>query len=96
MAEIYGHKWVSSFGETDMDDTWARGLHSMTPQNLSDGLKACLAREETWPPTLPEFIKLCQPESKPQAHQLYAALAAPKISKDEALAHIAKCRESLK
>ena len=67
MASIYGHKWNSSFGEaavingnlTVIAKMWATGLIDIDPQGISDGLNACIKSGESWPPTLPEFIKLC-------------------------------------
>lgn len=63
MAEIYGHKWTSAYGETADDggagETWAKGLAGITPEQLGEGLKACLASADPWPPTLPEFRARC-------------------------------------
>lgn len=63
MAEIYGHRWTSAYGETADDagagETWAKGLAGITPEQLADGLKACVASADPWPPTLPEFRARC-------------------------------------
>ncbi len=67
MTAIYGHKWSSSFGDaaiigeslTETAKVWAMGLINVSPQELSEGLNACMRSGESWPPTLPEFIKLC-------------------------------------
>ena len=63
MAEIYGHRWSTSYG-SDPDPegaagTWAKGLAGITPVQLADGLKACLTSAEPWPTTLPEFRSMC-------------------------------------
>jgi hypothetical protein len=58
MSEIYGHRWVSSYGAAP-SDTWARGLAGMTREQLARGLAACLKTGYEWPPTLPGFCKLC-------------------------------------
>lgn len=63
MAEIYGHRWTANFG-SDPDlagaaGTWAKGLAGVAPAQLADGLKACLASSDPWPPTLPEFRAMC-------------------------------------
>lgn len=89
MTAIYGHKWASAYGETDADDTWARGLHDVSPQQLAAGLHACLKRTDTWPPTLPEFIVLCKPEPKPAYHEAYPGLPAPKLT-DEQKAEVSR------
>lgn len=66
MMEFYGHKWASMYGETfeasgSAGLTWQKGLAGVVPGNLADGLRKCLDREDPWPPTLPEFRKLCLP-----------------------------------
>lgn len=58
MTRIYGHKWLSNFGSRD-DGTWLEGLRGLLPEELARGLRACLTRVDPWPPTLPEFRRLC-------------------------------------
>jgi len=58
MTKIYGHKWVSSFGEAD-DGSWLSGLHDVSVQQIATGLDACRVRLDLWPPSLPEFRALC-------------------------------------
>ncbi len=63
MAEIYGHRWTSSYGAESGQDgaagTWAKGLAGISPEQIAFGLKACLVSAEPWPPTLPEFRAMC-------------------------------------
>lgn len=68
MAAIYGHKWVTAFGEspengagrlTIAGDTWKRGLAGLAERQVASGLQACVASNEPWPPTLPEFRAMC-------------------------------------
>lgn len=61
MAEIYGHKWTSAYGDIDRDGTWAQGLADMSNIELRAGFVACVKRSESWPPSLPEFRALCRP-----------------------------------
>ena len=58
MAKIYGHKWTSSYGESD-DGTWLSALRCVTTEKVKHGLELCLARNDPWPPSLPEFIQMC-------------------------------------
>lgn len=58
MAKIYGHKWISNFGDMD-DGTWLAGLADFTEDDLKRGLQGCVTRADPWPPTLPEFRNLC-------------------------------------
>lgn len=55
---MYGHKWVSNYGEED-DGTWQSGLRGVTPEQIGRGLAACLERVDVWPPSLPEFRQMC-------------------------------------
>lgn len=63
MAEIYGHRWTSAYGDSTEADgaagTWAKGLAGVTPSQLADALKACITSSDPWPPTLPEFRAMC-------------------------------------
>jgi len=62
MADIYGHRFVSSFGadpRAGAGGTWARGLAGLTPQQIGQGVESCIAGAYAWPPTLPEFRALC-------------------------------------
>lgn len=62
MAEIYGHRWTSSYGDSPDDaggGTWAKGLAGVTSAQLAAGLAACIASADPWPPTLPEFRARC-------------------------------------
>ena len=43
-----------------MDDgTWLAGLSGIDPEMLAIGLRACVDRAIEWPPSLPEFKRLC-------------------------------------
>jgi hypothetical protein len=62
MGEIYGHRWPSSYGDdplTGAGRTWAKGLAGLSAEQIGDGVSACMASAEPWPPTLPEFRALC-------------------------------------
>jgi hypothetical protein len=62
MAEIYGHRWVSSYGDDagkSTGKTWARGLAGLQPEQIANGIEAALISAEPWPPTLPEFRAMC-------------------------------------
>lgn len=62
MAEIYGHRWTSAYGDNPNEgaaQTWAKGLGGILPRQLAAGLRNCLASADPWPPTLPEFRAMC-------------------------------------
>ncbi len=58
MTRIYGHRWTSSFGETD-DGTWAKGLRGLSGDQIALGLSRWVVGGEAWPPTFPEFRAPC-------------------------------------
>lgn len=59
MTKIYGHKWVTNFGQSDKDHVWLAGLRGLTPEMIKRGLSECVNQFKSWPPTLPEFKALC-------------------------------------
>lgn len=62
MAEIYGTRWTSSYGDDPSKgaaQTWSKGLAGLSGEQLARGLSACIACAEPWPPTLPEFRMHC-------------------------------------
>lgn len=60
MGQLYGHRWLSSYGEAD-DGTWLAGLQGVTPEQLAIGVQHCVQRGESWPPSMPEFRSRCRP-----------------------------------
>lgn len=95
LGATFGHKWVSSYG-AEPSETWLSGLVDMTPDELRTGLVACMTWEPEWPPTLPQFRKLCRPIQQ-AAHEAYQRLPEPEdrreARKASGLAHLASLRE---
>jgi len=62
MVSLYGHRWVSTYSAdatSPSGEAWARELADMKPEQLKRGIDACMRRVDTWPPTLPEFKRMC-------------------------------------
>lgn len=62
MLLTYGKKFTDQWGGADFDKLtahWAREMASYTPAEIKRGLAALELRD--WPPTLPEFKKMCRP-----------------------------------
>jgi hypothetical protein len=73
MTSIYGHRWVSAFGDspeygndaktpgafTDAGKVWSQGLIGITGQQMALGLRRALMSAEPFPPNLPEFRAMC-------------------------------------
>ena len=68
LTHIYGHKFSSVYGESAIDGgsmteaakTWASGLRGLTGEQIANGLRECINCGESWPPTLPDFVKMCK------------------------------------
>lgn len=73
MAGLYGHKWISSYGTSDikLDDAgnprpdsgiWGKALAGISGQQIAYGMKLCTQRtgeQAAWPPSAPEFRDMC-------------------------------------
>lgn len=71
----YGKKFADQWEKADMDKLiahWARELAGYSGAEIKRGLDALATRE--WPPTLPEFKKLCRRPLDPM-HAYYEAIA---------------------
>jgi hypothetical protein len=68
MSEMFGHKWISSYGSTPTD-TWLAGLIGFSKEDILEGIIRCMSWEEPWPPTLAQFRQLCGQKRKFVEHQ---------------------------
>lgn len=62
MAAIYPHAWTSALGDDPSGvaaDTWASALSGLTPAQLAEGLRACVAEGREWPPSAGRFRAMC-------------------------------------
>lgn len=73
MIHLYAHKFSSVYGESAVYDdnslteaarTWASGLRELTGEQIANGLRECIDCGASWPPTLPEFVKMCKGKSE--------------------------------
>ncbi|MFY3433924.1 hypothetical protein ACOTI9_14855 [Achromobacter mucicolens] len=67
MHLLYGAKFAQQWeGLTprELKDSWNQKLAGLDEAQVRRGLVACMTRE--WPPTLPEFVKLCCPWMAPE------------------------------
>ena len=100
MAHIYAHRWTSKMGISAIDDkseltpaakTWATGLADVLSGEINNGLLACIDSGDEWPPSLPEFKKMCRGKSVdefgigyiPEQYRRQAATSVPALSSDE-------------
>jgi hypothetical protein len=73
MAGLYGHKWISSYGTSDIkvdeagnprpdSGIWGKALSGISGQQIAYGMKLCTTRtgeQAAWPPSAPEFRDMC-------------------------------------
>jgi hypothetical protein len=67
LVAMYGAQKIGAmWADTDMalvKETWGRALQAYAPASIGDALQALLTSGREWPPTLPEFVSLCQQAS---------------------------------
>lgn len=62
MAALFGHAWVSSYGDSPSGiaaDTWSKALAGLNPRQIAHGLRETLVIGSDFPPSAPRFRKLC-------------------------------------
>ena len=59
----FGQQW-QGLTPRELKDSWDQKLTGMTEAEIRAGLVACLSRD--WPPTVPEFLRLCRPWLNPE------------------------------
>ncbi|USE36401.1 replication protein P [Endozoicomonas sp. SCSIO W0465] len=61
MIGLFGGKWVQSHGSSDRTGQWWETLKDLHPNQLLMGIRRVRQEGREWPPSAPEFRKLCQP-----------------------------------
>lgn len=60
MAGLYGHKWVSSYGEeVDPMGIWRAALKGISFEQIKFGFNKLTMKGAAWPPGAPEFRSMC-------------------------------------
>lgn len=62
LSGMYGNRFTdmwSGVATAEVKATWADGLLGYSVDEIKRGLAECLKHD--WPPTLPQFLKLCRP-----------------------------------
>ena len=73
MVGFYGARFADAWRGTDIDAVkriWAQELAELTRDELKRGVDSL--SQHQWPPTLPEFLKLCRPPIDPKADWIEA------------------------
>lgn len=62
MLGIFGNAFSSQYGtdpEGDAADTWSAALSGLSGEQIAEGLKACVAEGNEFPPNAPRFRCMC-------------------------------------
>jgi len=62
LGAFYGARFADMWRDADpveLKRVWAEELAGFSPEELARGIDGCRTRD--WPPTLPEFLRLCRP-----------------------------------
>lgn len=62
MLAAFGHTWSSQYGDHPAGitaETWASALAGITGQQIGEGLRACIAEGQQFPPGAPRFRAMC-------------------------------------
>lgn len=60
MARMYGHRWSSAYGdEIDPGNVWAAVIDGLDEMQIRHGMRELVRQGYDWPPSAPEFRKLC-------------------------------------
>lgn len=61
MAQLYGHRWVSSYGaEVDTLGVWRATLKGVSAADMRQAFTRLVDSGNEWPPSAPEFAALCR------------------------------------
>lgn len=66
MSALYGNKFADMWRESNMQSVksvWAQELSKLTREQMARGANSLINQE--WPPSLPQFIKMCRIEIDP-------------------------------
>lgn len=79
---MYGARFADAWKGCDLKNVkvvWAESLGTYSRDELAAGVAGCMAKD--WPPTLPEFLRLCRqppavPGGHPTAHEAWGLVLA--------------------
>ena len=77
MAICFGHRWTSNYGEalnadknlTEAANIWLNGLNDLSTDQIKAGLDQMLKDGEEWPPSMPQFVKMCKNDNDDWRHK---------------------------
>jgi len=87
-ARMFGNKWTITYGEDiDPDNVWANLLAGLSQEQINKGFKRVEDSGKEWPPSGPEFKKMCTELTSEERDRLfderYGLKALPKPASKE-------------
>lgn len=61
----------------EIEQDWQDQLDRFSEQTILAALQALVDKGSEWPPTLPEFVRLCRDHMRPESQPVAKALPAP-------------------
>lgn len=58
MTECYGTRWTTSY-DVEPTPLWCRALEPLADEAIARGIEGVRFSGGVWPPSLPEFVRLC-------------------------------------
>lgn len=103
MHGYYGSQFLAKFangvvvdgedkGVADALKVWAYELRHFSEAVVLDAIARCKAQHAEWPPTLPQFVALCE-AAKPREAVRFALPMSPELVKQRNAPHVEKLRE---
>lgn len=99
LREYFGTTWTREHGDIDGSDiaAWRDGLEQYTEAQIARGVKWCQEWTNDFPPTLPQFLRMClsvRPEELPNVTEKRMALEKDTGKPVAMLEHLARVAHS--
>lgn len=95
---FYGQLWRSQFKSDEflefMKNEWFQALHNIEDKHMNEAITQCRQSKE-YPPTLPQFIDLCQNARKRHVFNCATKEIHKKANPEVALHHLAQIKAML-
>jgi hypothetical protein len=96
LSEIFGaNLLVSNFGETP-PAAWKNAIEKLSDIEIHRALSNCLKRDDKYPPSLNEFLKMSKAERRHASHEIYKPLPKPEANEEIARENLSKIKKILK
>ena len=82
MGSMFGHRWTTAYGDQpDPDRVWYSTLKDLSFDQMKKGMGEVANQCLEWPPSAPQFRKMCLGEPEHWAHKRIASANAQEATK---------------